>query len=138
MATWRRGVAKLYVTACVLRLRARHAAAFARGGYEPLRVSGAHAEHVCAFARIGADLRCIVVAPRWYARLMRYEPAPPLGSARWGDTSIEWARGALGERCLEWFSGGRIVSRADGDASSLRVGAVLSRFPVAVLMAVDE
>lgn len=59
---WQDGRIKLAVTSTLLRLRAEHAELFTAGDYQPLTVTGAQAEEVCAFARThgGETLVCAV------------------------------------------------------------------------------
>jgi (1->4)-alpha-D-glucan 1-alpha-D-glucosylmutase len=83
------GRAKLYVTWRLLGLRARHAELFRDGAYLPLRVVGAQADHVCAFARSWVGRSIVVVAPRLFASLPAAGAAPPLGPEVWQDTAIE-------------------------------------------------
>src|SRR4029450_14136038 len=64
------GRVKLYVIQRALAYRREHAQLFLRGGYVPLEVSGARANHVCAFARSHAEEEVIVVVPRLLAPLI--------------------------------------------------------------------
>lgn len=82
------GRLKLLVTARLLQLRQEQPALFAASEYQPLCVSGAQAEHLCAFGRILQEQALIVIVPRWCARLAGGALEPPLG-ALWGDTAIE-------------------------------------------------
>ncbi len=103
------GAAKLLVTATALRLRRERSELF--GGYTPLRATGEAADHVVAFDRGGA----ITVATRL-----------PLGldkAGGWGDTTVEIGRGSVRDAITgRRFEGG-----------SLRLGDVLSDYPVALL-----
>lgn len=58
--------AKLYVLACLLRLRHRHPALF-EGAYVPLMPEGPHAEHVLAFARTAEEAALVAVVSRFPA-----------------------------------------------------------------------
>ncbi len=102
---------KLYVTWQLLQLRHRLSGIFASGGYSPLSLSGARAEHALAFARTGnqqfgnqqpgnqqSDGRrsVVVIVPRLVARLLDAGSANsadarslPLGPEVWQDTNIE-------------------------------------------------
>ena len=65
------GRAKLYVTWRALGSARPHAALFERGRLSAgARLSGAHASHVCAYARRAASNAALVIVPRLYARLM--------------------------------------------------------------------
>ena len=91
---------KLWLTRRLLRVRADRASVLAGGVYQPLATSGAHADHLFAFARYGpeASAGClVVVVPRLTMRLIGEERMPPLG-ARWDDTAIELPEVAAGWR----------------------------------------
>jgi (1->4)-alpha-D-glucan 1-alpha-D-glucosylmutase len=82
-AAWREhadsGLPKLVLTRRALHLRRRHPELFdQRGAYTPLRVRGARAEHVVAFAR-GAPPGAVTVVPRLPLRL----------GGDWQDTAVE-------------------------------------------------
>ncbi|WP_129776776.1 malto-oligosyltrehalose synthase [Peristeroidobacter soli] len=121
--------AKLYVTSKLLQLRASDAALFALGAYQPLQVEGEKKEHVFAFARTHEGRSCVVIVPRWSARLTAGETRLPLGNV-WGDTRV--LIGAAANAELRDVLTAQ-VSRTSGDDSAVRVADVLSTFPFAVL-----
>ncbi len=61
MAAWPDGRIKLAVTHLLLRLRAAHPALFARGGYQPLAVTGADSDHALGFVRGHGDEQIAVL-----------------------------------------------------------------------------
>jgi len=123
---------KLYVTAKLLQLRAAKARLFASGGYVPLQVEGDRKDHVFAFARVCDGAACIVIVPRWSAKLMQGAINLPLGAEVWGDTKV--MLGAAGKASfLDVFSALELRSEGEGEGRSLRVAEVFSKFPVAVL-----
>lgn len=65
--SWPDGQIKLAWTRRLLKLRNGLADVFAHGGYEPLEVRGAHANHVVAFARRHGRNAVIVVVGRQFA-----------------------------------------------------------------------
>jgi (1->4)-alpha-D-glucan 1-alpha-D-glucosylmutase len=67
VAHWRDGRIKLALTQALLRVRRTHADLFARGTYQPLRVSGPHAEHVIAFSRTWKRREIVVAIGRHFA-----------------------------------------------------------------------
>lgn len=129
-ATGARG--KLYVTSKLLQLRAAAPQLFASGAYQPLQVEGAKKDHVFAFARTCEGRSCVVVVPRWTAKLMNGATSFPLGAQVWDDTRV-----VLGSIANDAFhevlstEGSRIET--EGDDRSLRVAEVLAKFPIAVL-----
>ena len=124
------GRAKLQVTRAALRLRAEREALFRLGDYEPVSVEGARAAHVCAFLRRSDDDLLLVVVPRLIAGLLgeRHGEALPVGDAVWEHTRLVDLPAVT--RWQDHLGGDMHV--ADGGA--LRVGRVLSRFPVALLL----
>lgn len=64
---WPDGRLKLAWTRHLLELRNRLPDIFVRGGYQPLEVRGAHADHVIAFARTHGRAAAIVVVGRHFA-----------------------------------------------------------------------
>ncbi|MBM0107426.1 malto-oligosyltrehalose synthase [Steroidobacter sp. S1-65] len=119
--------AKLFVTAKLLRLRADDASLFALGGYQPLQVEGEKKDHVFAFARSHEGRQCVVIVPRWPARLMGGVSELPLGDV-WGDTRVQLGEAAATE-LRDVFTDER--PRVQGE--EMRLADVLSRFPLAVL-----
>ena len=124
--------AKLYVTAKLLRMRAEDAQLFALGSYQPLQVEGEKKDHVFAFARIHEGRICIVIVPRWSAKLMEGRTDLPLGDV-WGDTRVLLGAGVGGD--LHDMLAARIL-RVQGEEASLRLSEILSKLPFAVLRSV--
>jgi (1->4)-alpha-D-glucan 1-alpha-D-glucosylmutase len=106
------GAAKLLVVSRTLRLRRDHPELFT--GYEPVAVTGPSARHGLAFDRGGA----VTVATRL--------PAALAASAGWGDTAVGLPTGAWRDQ----LTGARVVS----DAGGVRLGELLGRLPVALLV----
>jgi (1->4)-alpha-D-glucan 1-alpha-D-glucosylmutase len=128
------GRAKLYLVSRLLAFRRAHAALFRDGRYVPLTLQGERADHVCAFARVlsegGADRGCVVIAPRWFVRLMGPDdPFPPTGA--WGDTRIEAP--AFADEFENLLTGERVVVRMEGGGRWVAASALLGAFPVAML-----
>ncbi|MGH7997312.1 MAG: malto-oligosyltrehalose synthase [Opitutaceae bacterium] len=120
---WRDGGIKLRLVTHLLRFRRDHAELFARGDYEPLAITGPHADSAAAFRRRDGARELAVVVPRQSAKL----GCPPLGLV-WAETTMalpdsagEW-RDLLTERS---FSGGRPIPLAE----------LLAELPLAVLYA---
>ncbi len=83
------GRAKLYLTWKTLELRRRHLQLFSDGEYVSLAAMGSRSDHICAFARNLDDKQVIVIATRWFVRLLTGDNSLPLGQAIWEDTLIE-------------------------------------------------
>lgn len=67
-AAWPDGRIKLALTRVLLDLRAQYPHAFTDGEYRPLPVTGADAERVLAFARIGVHDTVVVIVGRYFGR----------------------------------------------------------------------
>jgi (1->4)-alpha-D-glucan 1-alpha-D-glucosylmutase len=123
------GRAKLWVIFRLLQLRRRLPELFAAGDYRPLEVTGAHREHVVAFARRHASGTLLVVAGRLYAKMLGAEAGRlPVGEA-WGDTAVRLPKGVVR---VESVLGGEAIAPACG---SLSLQQACARFPVAALLA---
>jgi len=116
---------KLFVIRKLLQLRRDDPELFARGDYQALQVDGARKEHVFAFSRTHEGRCCIVIVPRWTAKLMDAVNELPLGDRVWGDTRIN----ASAMRMRDVFTEREVA--IEGGVS---VASVLSEFPVAVLV----
>ncbi len=129
---------KLFVTWRTLQFRRAHARLFEAANYEPLRVEGAKANHVCAFARRlpahegGQEQAAVVIVPRLLAQLApRPEDGkgpPPLGDSIWEDTRVVLPE-SLRAPLHNIFTGGSWP----GDAPAIPLGCVLAEFPIALL-----
>ena len=122
------GRIKLYTVWQSLALRARWPEVFEIGDYLPLKVSGAQAAHVCAYARRHGERTVITLVPLLPARLLGDRQVLPLGSEVWTDTVLELPDGLLAGRWRNVLSG-----ESHSPAGELAVGDLLSAFPVALL-----
>jgi (1->4)-alpha-D-glucan 1-alpha-D-glucosylmutase len=82
------GRAKLWVILRALALRRERPALFAEGGYRRIAVTGAHAEHIVAFARLHGREGVVVAAGRLFASLGLAVGTLPLGRV-WRDTALD-------------------------------------------------
>ena len=115
---------KLFLVREALALRRAHPGVFAAGSYRPLEAHGPLAEHVCAFARVGEAAAAVTVTPRLLAR--RGGEATPLGTEYWSDTRLE-IPAEVGDRFTNVLTGEPL------EGTTLPLGRVLARFPVALL-----
>jgi (1->4)-alpha-D-glucan 1-alpha-D-glucosylmutase len=123
------GRAKLWVIRRLLKLRAKSEALFRKGGYNPVRVTGAKARNLVAFARRHEGATCITVAPRLVVSLGIKPGDLPCGEA-WGDTRIELPFLDPGAELVDVITGAkhRLARGGIALAELLRVA------PVAVLV----
>jgi (1->4)-alpha-D-glucan 1-alpha-D-glucosylmutase len=116
---WPNGHLKLAWTWHLLKLRTELADVFADGDYEPLEVSGAHRDHVIAFARRrGRDAAIVVVAKSF---------------AAFSQGGRAWPRAEAFDATLNVK--GYSVQGIQADAGELRLSALFQQLPVAVLKA---
>lgn len=131
----RTGRIKLYTTMMGLRLRRRWPELFVTGDYQPVRVEGAFAGHVVAFARSTETQRMIVVVPRLTVGLVGFGGPEPIGDI-WQETRV-----VLPESCPSRYWDvplSRQTLEASVDSSgapvTIRVADALRHFPVAFLV----
>ena len=123
LAHWQDGAVKLKVAADLLRDRRDHALFYAKADYTQLTITGDRWARLVAFSRRSKGEQIAVFVPR-LSGSGSARPVMPVGSSYWGATTAELAPG----RWRDIFEGH--VHQSDG---SLRVGALLSTFPFAVL-----
>jgi (1->4)-alpha-D-glucan 1-alpha-D-glucosylmutase len=141
------GRVKMCVMIRALRERAALRDLFDHGRYVPLSVEGSHADHLFTFARHG-ELTAITCVPRLVAGLCGDRRTPPVGAEIWGDTRIllrassgehervglDGTEARLPHAFRDAITGGVVEPRVSGEAMWLDAGAVLSQFPVALLV----
>ncbi|QDM16154.1 malto-oligosyltrehalose synthase [Tardiphaga sp. vice352] len=116
---WDSGHIKLAWTRELIRLRSEMAEVFTQGDYEPLEVTGPHAEHVIAFARRHGRDAAIVVIGRSFGELTQGGRAWPAANA------IE----------AQVLAPGYAVEGAADAEGGLHVARLLKGMPVAVIKA---
>lgn len=125
-ANWRDGRIKLLATRAALGLRRSRPALFARGLYLPLRVDGARAGHVVAFARVRGREWAVAAAGRWFTRLG--EPGTPPAGRTWGGTALLLPRGAP-RRWRDALAG----TEVEAEGRRLRAAEVFAGVPATLL-----
>ncbi|HEX7027064.1 MAG TPA: malto-oligosyltrehalose synthase [Gammaproteobacteria bacterium] len=119
------GRAKLYLTWRLLNWRRQYPQLFESGDYEPLYAEGEKSEHICAFLRQHRQMRLIVIAPRWYARLTQDSSHWLSAEAVWGDTHLNLPQGRYRN----------LLTNETLDAGEQTgISQALLNFPVAVLV----
>jgi (1->4)-alpha-D-glucan 1-alpha-D-glucosylmutase len=125
---WHDGAIKLALTQRLLAVRGAFASLFRDGSYGPVRVAGAHREHVLAFACSHQDESVIVAVGRHFGRLTRWGREWPRAGG-WSAAIVPNGFGSL----RDLLAGDRIF-RAD----EIPVGDLFPILPVAVLHAVPN
>jgi (1->4)-alpha-D-glucan 1-alpha-D-glucosylmutase len=124
---------KLYVMHKLLQLRREDPELFAQGDYQALQVEGAHKEHVFAFARTHEGRSCIVIVPRWVAKLMDAVNDMPLRERVWSDTRVVLGSNAQAPSLRDVLTNKEVAIDDSQGERTLRVAAALAEFPLAVL-----
>jgi (1->4)-alpha-D-glucan 1-alpha-D-glucosylmutase len=101
--------------------------AFEKGAYLPLRAEGKFKACVIAYLRAHEGTWIITIAPRFLTKLIE-EGAYPFDEEMWADTRIILPENAP----LSWEE--KITGQTLRDTSMLKVGSVLTEFPVALLV----
>jgi (1->4)-alpha-D-glucan 1-alpha-D-glucosylmutase len=117
---WSNGHLKLAWTRRLLKLRTEFAEMFADGDYAPLRVTGAHRQHIIAFARRrGRDAAITAVAK---------------SLAPFSQGGRVWPPAEAFDAALD-VSGYSVEGFAEADATELRLSGLFRHFPAVVLKA---
>ncbi|EXI88741.1 MAG: Maltooligosyl trehalose synthase [Candidatus Accumulibacter regalis] len=127
------GRIKLYTLWQSLALRARWPKVFEQGDYLPLKVTGEHAAHVCAYARRHGEHAMVVVVPLLSVRLLGDKQLLPLGNEVWADTLLELPDGLASAGWNNVLSG-----ESHSPGAQLAIGDILASFPVALLASPGE
>ena len=126
------GRIKQFVIWRALALRRKRAALFRDGAYVPLAITGVHADHLCAFARVLDDDCVIAIAPRLACTLMGGETLVPVGEEVWGDTRIKLAGLPRLDVWHDALTGARVTP---SDHDSLSAALALATMPAALVAA---
>lgn len=133
LATMDDGKIKLHLIRKALSFRNVRKDLFESGRYLPLETTGVGADNVCSFER-SLDMEAVVIiAPRFFTRLLGDVEGLPLGREVWGDTQIVNPFETPGTRYRNIFTDEIISSISAGDVSVLNLADVLKNFPVALL-----
>lgn len=121
------GKIKLFVTSRALNYRLNNRELFERGEYLPLKTAGENERHVVAFARRLGERTAIVIATRFFSRLIDGSRAP-VGGEVWGDTAVVLNE-ELADHYRDIFTGERICAQGHG----LPLAEACAHLPLALL-----
>ncbi len=128
------GRIKLYLTWKALQVRKLHPDVFKQGAYVPLNVKGARADHVCAFARTFEDVFVIVVAARFFSRLLDDDAAKPLSDADWDDTWVALPDNSAGAGLRNVLFDAAVEPQVFDGVAGFALAPLLGGWPVALLV----
>jgi (1->4)-alpha-D-glucan 1-alpha-D-glucosylmutase len=131
------GRVKQFVIWRVLAARKERDRLFRDGAYVPLATAGAHADHLCAFARLLDGDCAIVVAPRLACTLLDGEPLLPIGADVWRDTRIVLSNLPLRRAWRDALTGAEITVD-DTDVLVMLASQTCRDFPGALLVPVSS
>ncbi len=134
---------KLFVVHRALEARRQAPGLFHRGAYLPVEAEGARAAHVIGFVRHRPEGdepfgTALAVVPRLATRLVRSPEALPLGPEAWGDTFVPLPVEVGARRFVNRFTGARLSVSQRGGHAGFPLAALLSQFPVALLVSAGE
>ncbi len=118
---------KLFLSWRALCCRRNYPGLFSGGKYVPLEVTGERQDNFFAFARSHGGRWAMVIVPRLLGKLLPDESHLPMGEQFWGDTQIHTTADKSPAMWRDIFTGQRI-------SAPFSVGAILSSFPVALLI----
>lgn len=126
------GRIKLYTIRKALELRTRLHRLFEKAPYLPLAAEGERADQVCSFVRSGEQGSLLVVAPRFFTRLIGEPGELPLGGEVWRGTRILLPAEARAARYRNVFTG-EVLAPEWQEGGALLLAELLASFPVALL-----
>ncbi len=133
LETRRDGRIKLYLIRTALGFRNRERELFDAGEYLPMAAEGEKADNVCAFARTLNGRAAIVVAPRFFSRLVKEPDAVPCGSAVWGTTSLPLPFDPPNTVYRNVLTGETLTASLMDGQTVLLLAGIARYFPVALL-----
>ncbi|WP_233842548.1 malto-oligosyltrehalose synthase [Dyella sp. 2HG41-7] len=129
LANYRNGVLKQHIIRRLLNVRKRHPELFIDAAYEPLDVIGPRKDHLVVFLRRRGKQQMLVAVPRLCAQELDGD-RPIVRKDFWGSTAIAYSDRDGACTLVDLFT--RVTHRSG--AGSLPVQALLSHWPVAVLV----
>jgi (1->4)-alpha-D-glucan 1-alpha-D-glucosylmutase len=128
LAAWPDGRIKMFVTACGLRLRRRHADLFLHGSYQALHVE--EDERIVALTRQRGGRALIAIAPRFAADSAG---GWAVGAEVWGDARLRLPESLDGRRFRHVLTGAQVIANGEAGRAWLALDDVLRTCPVAIL-----
>ncbi|MGB4780518.1 malto-oligosyltrehalose synthase [Candidatus Methylomirabilis sp.] len=151
------GRIKLFITWMALNYRRAHQELFLEGDYLFIEGRGSKKDHICAFARKKGDQHIVVVAPRFFSRLLQPTAAEiisrvprmiattffsglsqtpeelPIGDGVWGDSTVVLPDGRADQRYRNVLTGEAVAALEHDGEVVLPLSRIFASFPVALL-----
>jgi (1->4)-alpha-D-glucan 1-alpha-D-glucosylmutase len=132
------GKVKLYLLYKALNYRRQQRELFEQGEYIPLAVTGEKNNAVCAFARRFNGRNIVVIAPRFFTKLISQPDILPLGGEVWRDTCIVIPFAGIGITYRNIFTGETVtIKRQQGTDTVFSLPEVFTNFPVALMECIE-
>lgn len=127
------GKIKQYIYFKGLNFRIEHPGLFLDGDYIPLKVQGKFKHHIVAFLRKEDKKYLIVLAGRFFDKLMTKENHFPIGAQVWQDTHVLLPKELYHQKFTELFT-----DRTYQFKNTLNIGAIFDSLPLAYLILMED
>ena len=132
------GYIKLFLAYKALNYRKTHRVLFEKGDYLPIEIKGEKSRHICAFARKSETATLVVVAPRFFSKLIQKQDELPMGKAVWADMFLSIPFETAGAPYRNVFTGEIVYTWKYGDTTAFSVSEILANFPVALMEKMED
>lgn len=126
------GKVKLYLIYKALNYRKQNREIFEKGEYIPLTVTGDKNYNICAFARRNGSKNIIIIAPRFFTKLIPQPDILPLDETVWKDTAVVMPFAGTGVKYRNIFTDETVTTR-EHEGAILPLSEVFTNFPVALM-----
>lgn len=127
------GKIKLYLIYKALNYRKNNRKIFEGGEYLSLEVKGDKANNVCSFSRKSGDSTALVVAPRFFTRLIQQPEGMPFGKEVWKDSVVVIPFEEAGIKYRNIFTGEIVTGVCHKESTVLYLSETFANFPVALM-----
>lgn len=127
------GKIKLYLTYKTLNYRKNTRKVFEGGEYLPLEIKGDKANNVCSFSRKSGDSIALVVAPRFFTRIIQQPESLPLGKDVWQDSFVILPFEEAGMKYRNIFTGEIVATISYEGATIIYLSEMFVNFPIALM-----
>jgi (1->4)-alpha-D-glucan 1-alpha-D-glucosylmutase len=132
------GRIKLYLLWKTLNLRRQRELLFRDGDYQPLKVTGRRADHVCAYLRQYGGQSLIVLVPRLFLTLTRRDTVVPIGQSVWRDTVVEIPTSLASSNWRNIYTEETISPHEHEEGAAINLTDVFMHFPYGLLVVDDH
>lgn len=127
------GKIKLYLIYKALNYRKIHREIFERGEYVPLEATGEKSDHICSFMRKFENSAVLVVAPRFFTRLIPQPESLPFNKDVWKDSFIVLPNEETEKKYRNIFTGEVVTAIRHKESTILYLSNIFAHFPVALM-----